>query len=164
MTSNAALAVPLGATELSSPHILTLTPFYPSNENPVSGCFVAESVPHLQALGVTNTVLVAQPFYRAPSTVHSSFPSDWVRFFCVPSGFGLSSAGSLLYRESLSKVAGLARSHRIDLIHAHSALPCGHAAWLLSRKLGIPFVVTVHGLDASSRRQVGGVSGRHCEQ
>jgi glycosyltransferase involved in cell wall biosynthesis len=34
----------------------------------------------------------------------------------------------------------------------------------LSRKLGIPFVVTVHGLDASSRRQVGGVFGRHCEQ
>jgi len=35
----------------------------------------------------------------------------------------------------------------IDLIHAHSALPCGHAAALLSRRLKIPFVITIHGLD-----------------
>jgi teichuronic acid biosynthesis glycosyltransferase TuaC len=35
----------------------------------------------------------------------------------------------------------------IDLIHAHSALPCGHAAASLSSRLNIPFVVTIHGLD-----------------
>src|SRR5208282_6913105 len=35
----------------------------------------------------------------------------------------------------------------IDVIHAHAALPCGHAAALLSRRLNIPFVVTIHGLD-----------------
>jgi teichuronic acid biosynthesis glycosyltransferase TuaC len=33
------------------------------------------------------------------------------------------------------------------VIHAHAALPCGHAARLISRRLDIPFVVTVHGLD-----------------
>jgi glycosyltransferase involved in cell wall biosynthesis len=50
----------------------------------------------------------------------------------------------------------------IDLIHAHGALPCGHAAALLSRHLNIPFVVTVHGLDAFSSRQVSGWSGVSC--
>jgi glycosyltransferase involved in cell wall biosynthesis len=51
----------------------------------------------------------------------------------------------------------------IDLIHAHAALPCGHAAALLSRELGIPFVVTVHGLDVYMTNQVRGYSGRWCE-
>ena len=48
------------------------------------------------------------------------------------------------------------------MIHAHSALPCGHAALLLSRELKIPFVVTVHGLDAFSSRQVEGRAGEWC--
>ena len=33
------------------------------------------------------------------------------------------------------------------LFHAHAALPCGDAAAYLSHRLGIPFVVTIHGLD-----------------
>ena len=50
----------------------------------------------------------------------------------------------------------------IDVIHAHGALPCGHAAALLSSYLKIPFVVTVHGLDAFSSRQVSGWFGASC--
>jgi teichuronic acid biosynthesis glycosyltransferase TuaC len=45
----------------------------------------------------------------------------------------------------------------IDVIHAHAALPCGHAAALLSRHLNIPFVVTVHGLDVFNACSVGGI-------
>ena len=52
----------------------------------------------------------------------------------------------------------------IDLIHAHAALPCGHAASLLSREIQIPFVVSVHGRDAYSTRQVKGFAGRWCER
>jgi glycosyltransferase involved in cell wall biosynthesis len=43
-------------------------------------------------------------------------------------------------------------------------MPCGHAAALLSRELGIPFVVMVHGLDAYSTQQVGGLSGNWCRR
>jgi teichuronic acid biosynthesis glycosyltransferase TuaC len=52
----------------------------------------------------------------------------------------------------------------ISLIHAHAALPCGHAAMLLARDLRIPFVVTVHGLDVFSTRQVTGWFGRRCSE
>jgi teichuronic acid biosynthesis glycosyltransferase TuaC len=45
----------------------------------------------------------------------------------------------------------------IDVIHAHAALPCGHAAALLSRRLNIPFVVTVHGLDVFNNCHLGGI-------
>jgi glycosyltransferase involved in cell wall biosynthesis len=36
-------------------------------------------------------------------------------------------------------------------------MPCGHAAALLSRNLGVPFVVTVHGLDAFNSCALGGL-------
>lgn len=49
-----------------------------------------------------------------------------------------------------------------DVIHAHGALPCGHAAEIIARRLSIPFVVTVHGLDAFFTRQAGAVSGGWC--
>jgi glycosyltransferase involved in cell wall biosynthesis len=56
----------------------------------------------------------------------------------------------------------LHRRQPFHVLHAHSALPCGHAAALLSRELGIPFMVTVHGLDAFFTGQVGGYAGQWC--
>jgi glycosyltransferase involved in cell wall biosynthesis len=56
------------------------------------------------------------------------------------------------------------RDGRIDLIHAHAALPCGDAAMRLSRKFGIPFVVSVHGLDVFSEHQAGKIFGPWCRR
>jgi glycosyltransferase involved in cell wall biosynthesis len=70
-----------------------------------------------------------------------------VRYPQIPGTLGLSSAGQLLYARLLAKVPRLHRKNPIDIIHAHAALPCGHAASLLARTLNIPFVVTLHGLD-----------------
>jgi teichuronic acid biosynthesis glycosyltransferase TuaC len=163
MTSTAVLAIP--ATPIRRPlHILTLTPFYPSQQNPVGGCFIAEPLPHLKASGVSNTVFVTEPSYRPGKNTHSDYPAQWIRFFSFPTGIGLASAGVFLARQLLNKVQALHSDFPIDLIHAHSALPCGHAASLIRKTFGIPFVVTVHGLDASSRRQVGGASGWMCER
>ena len=75
---------------------------------------------------------------------------------------GLSSSGAFLFARLLPEIRRLHEQRPIRVIHAHSALPCGHAASLLSRELKIPFVVTVHGLDAFSTRQVGGYAGEWC--
>jgi glycosyltransferase involved in cell wall biosynthesis len=50
------------------------------------------------------------------------------------------------------------RTTPLDLIHAHAALPCGHAAVIIAKRLSIPFVVSVHGLDAFFTRQAGVVA------
>src|SRR5581483_11410296 len=84
--------------------------------------------------------------------------------FSFPGNLGLPSAGSLFFSSVRSFIRELHRRNRIDIVHAHAALPCGHAGALLSRELGIPFVVSVHGLDAFSTRQVHGYMGRRCEQ
>jgi teichuronic acid biosynthesis glycosyltransferase TuaC len=54
----------------------------------------------------------------------------------------------------------LHREKPIDVIHAHTALPCGHAAALLSRDLNVPFVVSLHGLDVFNTCFLGGIPAR----
>jgi len=146
-------------------HVVTLTPFYPTNHDDVSGCFVYEPLPWLSKLGIEHTVLAVQPFYRGRfESASLAVPAQWIRYFALPGGFGLPTAGAFLFAHCVGKLRALHRARRIDLIHAHGPLPCGHAAMLLRRELGIPFVVTVHGLDAYSTVQVSARAGKWCRR
>ena len=145
--------------------ILTLTPFYPSAADDVWGCFVAEPLDELSKAGIENIVLAVRPFYRGKvHPLQKGVPADWMRYFSLPGGIGLSTAGAFAYARIVGKVRELHQSRAIDLIHAHAPLPCGHAAMLLSAELGIPYVVSVHGLDAFSTEQVQGRAGEWCRR
>jgi teichuronic acid biosynthesis glycosyltransferase TuaC len=145
--------------------VLTLTPFYPTASDDAEGCFIAEPLRELEQFGVNSCVVAVQPLHRASDGSNATAPvASWVRYPCIPGGLGLSSAGALLYASLISKVRRLHRSQPIDVIHAHAALPCGHAAVLLSRELKIPCVVTVHGLDAFFDDQVRGYAGQLCQR
>jgi teichuronic acid biosynthesis glycosyltransferase TuaC len=138
----------LSAAEVGSTlHVLTLTPFFPSDQNEVSGCFIAEPIEQLKQFGVDSTVIAASPIYYPRKRPSSTSAAEWVRYPQVPGNLGLSSAGKLLYARLLGRVRKLHDAKPIDVIHAHAALPCGHAAALLSKRLNIPFVITLHGLD-----------------
>ena len=141
----------------SAVHVLALTPFFPSAGDEVSGCFIAESTRQLEQFGVTSSVVAVTPMYYRRREPSPSAPADWVRYPQIPGNLGLSSAGQWLYARLLAHVARLHRENPIDVIHAHSALPCGHAAALLSRHLSIPFIVTLHGLDVFNTCFLGGV-------
>jgi len=141
-------------------HVLTLTPFYPSEHDDAAGCFIAEPLAALAKIGVANSVFALQPFYRGKlSAGEAAMPTRWFRYFSLPGGIGLPAAGAFAFARIVGHVRELQRLHRIDLVHAHAPLPCGHAAMLLSAELGIPYVVSVHGLDAFSTGQVSGRAG-----
>jgi teichuronic acid biosynthesis glycosyltransferase TuaC len=145
--------------------VLTLTPFYPTASDDAEGCFIADPLRELEEFGVNSCVVAVQPLHRTSAGSGAITPAaSWVRYPCLPGGVGLASAGALLYARLISKARKLHRSQPIDLIHAHAALPCGHAAVLLSRELKIPCVVTVHGLDAFFDSQVRGYAGRWCKR
>ena len=149
--------------EKSSPsklHVLTLTPFYPSDGDEVSGCFVAESLRQLQDCGVASSVIAVDSIYHPSRKSSHSSVAEWIRYPQLPGNFGLSSAGKFLGAVLLNRVRELHRHRPVSVIHAHAALPCGHAAAFLSRRLGIPFVVTVHGLDVFNRCFENGVAAR----
>jgi glycosyltransferase involved in cell wall biosynthesis len=132
---------------MSAMHILTLTPFFPSDQNEVSGCFIAEPIEQLKQFGVASSVIAVSPIYYPRKRASSNSAAEWVRYLQVPGNLGLSSAGKLLYTRLLGRVRNLHDAKPIDVIHAHAALPCGHAAALLSKRLNIPYVITLHGLD-----------------
>ncbi len=145
--------------------VLTLTPFYPNQQDDAAGCFVAEPLEHLARLGVETSVLAVQPFYRDRMRARESVvPAEWIRYFSFPGGFGLPTAGAFLFAQIVGRVRELIRLGKIDLIHAHGPLPCGHAAMLLNGELGLPYVVSVHGLDAFSTEQVHGRAGQWCRR
>ena len=128
-------------------HVLTLTPFYPSNGDEVSGCFVAETLQEIKHQGVTSSVFAVDSIYHAKRRPSPHSPAEWIRYPQLPGNFGLSIAGRFLTAVLVRKVRQLHERSPLHLIHAHAALPCGHAAALLSERLNIPFVVTIHGLD-----------------
>jgi glycosyltransferase involved in cell wall biosynthesis len=136
---------------------LTLTPFFPSNQNEVNGCFIAEPIEELRQFGVDSSVIAVSPIYYPRKQPSLSAPAEWVRYPRVPGNLGLSSAGNLLYARLLGRIRKMHNAKPIDVIHAHAALPCGHAAALISRRLNIPFVVTIHGLDVFNTCFIDGI-------
>src|SRR5438270_4452309 len=146
-------------------HVVTLTPFYPSQEDEAGGCFVSEPLEWLVKLGIASSAVAAQPFYRKTLRAkRTSIPAEWVRYFSLPRGFGLPTSGAFLFARTVGQFREWQRSQKVDLVHAHGALPCGHAAMLLSEELRIPYVVSVHGLDAFSTEQVKGRAGAWCRR
>jgi teichuronic acid biosynthesis glycosyltransferase TuaC len=128
-------------------HLLTLTPFYPSATNEVNGCFVAESLAQMKHRGIASSVLGVSSIWQENRKSSSTYPAEWIRYAAIPGTLGLPSAGRFLGGKLLNRVERLHRDAPIDVIHAHASLPCGHAAAKVSQRLGIPFVVSVHGLD-----------------
>jgi glycosyltransferase involved in cell wall biosynthesis len=146
-------------------HVLTLTPFYPTDRDDASGCFISEPLDWLAKTGIRNTVFAAQPMYRGRFRAReSAIPAHWLQYLALPGGFGLPTAGAFLFSRIVGRARELNRAQEINLIHAHAPLPCGHAAMLLSAELGVPYVVSVHGLDAFSTEQVSGRAGEWCRR
>ena len=145
--------------------VLTLTPFYPNGADPTNGCFISEPLDWLARAGVQNTVFAIQPVYRKRlHALESGVRAEWMRYFSLPGGFGLPSAGAFAFARIVSAVRELHQTGKINLVHAHAPLPCGHAAMLLGAELGLPYVVSVHGLDAFSTEQVKGRPGEWCRR
>lgn len=73
------------------------------------------------------------------------------RYVEFPKGLCRPSSGIRMYRGIRRTVGSLARQASFDIIHAHMAVPDGHAGLLLSRDYGVPLVVTVRGTDVAAR-------------
>src|SRR5208282_1916169 len=104
----------------STLHVLTLTPFFPSDQNDVSGCFIAEPIEQLKPFGVDSSVIAVAPIYYPRKQPSPTAAADWVRYPQVPGNLGLSTAGNFLYGRLLRRIQKLHREKRIDVIHAHA--------------------------------------------
>jgi teichuronic acid biosynthesis glycosyltransferase TuaC len=159
------LVAPLETLRSSEPgisrrlNVLTVAPFFPSIEDPAQGCFIAEPIRRISEQGIDSHVIAVNPFYRRRYRASES-ESEWATYHALPGHLGLFTSRVSLVRALRRKVHDLLKIARIDLIHAHAALPCGEAALAIAGDLKIPFLVSVHGLDVFADRQCGPWLGR----
>ena len=132
---------------LENLHLLILTPFFPSAENSVYGTYISEPIEGFAEFNLRSTVIAVSPLHHPRHSAAPNTAGEWLRYPMIPGNAGLTTAGLFLYRRVLSRVQQVHQRSPIHLIHAHAALPCGHAASLLAEHWRIPFVVTIHGLD-----------------
>ena len=143
--------------------ILVISHMYPSTVNPVYGIFVHKQVKALKEQGCDLKVISPVPFAPWPLPLlkskwrkYASIPAyglvDGVevyypRYLEFPRSYLLQHSGYFMYRSIRRLGERLFRDLKFDLIHAHVALPDGHAAFLLKKDLQVPAVVSIHGVD-----------------
>ena len=133
--------------------ILSYTTLFPNPEEPARGIFVRN---RLAAIAAHADVVVAAPVNagRNPRVLRTPFRRrDDAGFevlhprFAVLPGVLKSWDGTLLYRETATRIRDAIGPGAIDLVDAHYAYPDGAAAARLAEDLGVPFVLSVRGSD-----------------
>src|SRR5215831_15882325 len=85
--------------------VLTLTPFYPDEQDDSQGCFISEPLQALSQTGIVNTVIALQPFYRKKlRAASSSLSSEWIRYFSIPGNLGLPMAGAFAFARLVARI------------------------------------------------------------
>ncbi|SHN79575.1 glycosyltransferase family 4 protein [Desulfitobacterium chlororespirans] len=146
--------------------ILVISHMYPSTQNPTYGIFVHEQVKALVAGGCEVKVISPVPYAPWPLPVlkkkwqaYASMPAkdrvDGIEVFYprypeFPRSYLLEHSGALMYLGLRNLVKTIGKEFPFDLIHAHVALPDGHAAYGLKKEFPVPGVVTIHGQDFQS--------------
>ncbi|MEA5024027.1 putative teichuronic acid biosynthesis glycosyltransferase TuaC [bioreactor metagenome] len=146
--------------------ILVISHMYPSTQNPTYGIFVHEQVKALVAGGCEVKVISPVPYAPWPLPVlkkkwqsYASIPAkdrvDGIEVFYprypeFPRSYLLEHSGTLMYLGLRNLVKTIDKEFPFDLIHAHVALPDGHAAYRLKKGFPVPTVVTIHGQDFQS--------------
>ncbi len=143
-------------------NVLCLSNLYPNSFEKIRGGFVRSQVQNLARLGCSVKVIApvpAVPFplrFRKKWGGYALIPKQvdegdvkvfHPRYLLLPHNMLFEFSGWFYCQGVKKLVLTLNREAPFDLIHAHTALPDGYAAMLISKILQKPFVVTVHGRD-----------------
>lgn len=145
--------------------VLVITPWFPNKPGEQQGNFIYHSLRALSELGNTVCVLVTRPWtprifgllrkewIRPPLNPNVFLNLEMVRqvnYLSIPRYILRDLSGSLS-RLSTDKVIGkIIRDYDIQIIHAHTE-DVGYGAVRLGQRIGIPVVLTIHGINTSVR-------------
>ena len=143
--------------------VLLLSHMYPSSVDPVFGIFVHKQTKELVKQGCEVRVVSPVPLTPPPLRKlkrrwqgYSQIPREeglegievhHPRYLSFPRNILLAYSGYLYYSGAKGDIRRIYDSFPFDVIHAHVAVPDGHAAIIAGRAYGKPTVVTFHGHD-----------------
>ena len=141
--------------------VLVLSTMYPNSVMYMSGIFVHEQVKALINLGIEVKVIAPVPYVpfflkkvNNKWLLYDKIPRfeliDGIeiyhtKYIALPNGFLKDYWAYSLSAEVIKLIKSTNELQNFDLIHAHGALPIDYSAYLLSHKLKLPYIVTVHG-------------------
>jgi glycosyltransferase involved in cell wall biosynthesis len=160
--------------------VLSLTSSYPRFQGDATAPFIESITKHVAALG--HEIHVVLPEQRewnrgvAEDGIHFHTYRYSPRRSWTPWGYSQSLEAGVKLHRSLYALApivfysarrtclALARRERYDLVHAHWLVPNGLIAMEVSKRLGLPLVVSLHGSDISvaERSKWMGTLARRC--
>lgn len=144
--------------------VLVLSYLFPNERYQNSGIFVLEQIKALREEGTEVRVIAPRPWVPpglqflpcvrrnppAPQVLAiDGFKVQRPKVLTLPKNMSFAGSGLLFYLACRSLVSEWARNTRIDVIHAHTLVPCGFAAVLLGREFSLPVVCTGHGSDVN---------------
>lgn len=153
--------------------VLVVSHLYPAPGDDRS-LFVHDQARALSALGHDLTVISPTPWVpRVPGlsarlrrradkpfrTTRDGIPVRYPRVLQPPRRLAFARLPDLYYAGMRRLIPELREAH-VDLIHAHQALPDGAAAQRLAHELGVPLVISVHGVDVHYNLRRGGTVAR----
>jgi glycosyltransferase involved in cell wall biosynthesis len=137
---------------------------FPSHPGDKQGKFVLDQVRELAAQGCDVTVMVARPWLPgflnsiAGTSKRPVDPSVYAaerfqvanaRFFSLPR-YVLGTHAAHFITQLVNDVRTIHEQSRIDVIHAHG-IPLGYVAVAAAEELGIPSLLTIHGIETAPR-------------
>jgi len=149
--------------------ILCITPWFPAYREDQQGNFILDSIESLIELGHELTVLVPQPWRpRVAGLISKKWKRKkiqieqysnkinlhYCRYFSIPRAYFCSFSFWSFRRNINPILENLIAKYQCQIIHAHTEL-AGISAIDVGKKLGIPTVVTLHGISTEKKLYVG---------
>jgi teichuronic acid biosynthesis glycosyltransferase TuaC len=145
--------------------LLFVADIYPSRDFPAANTFIQAQAKALQRQGCEIAVLSPTPYLPeflrhrwAPATLPEDEIQDGIRvlrprFLRPPGSWFRRFAALSMAVAGKGSLQALNAAWRPDALVAHMAVPTGAAAMLWARRFGLPYFVTVHGLDVTQHPQ-----------
>ena len=143
--------------------VLWITPCFPIHQEDKHSQYLSDPLSALLALDVEPIALVTQSWRpKWASVFHSDFIVEKIdysnclikiklcRYLSIPRHYFRLFSNFFYLMRVVPEIKKLAKLHHFDVIHAHGEI-CGLAAVRASKKLKIPTVVTIHGIDTCPR-------------
>ncbi|MCX7121854.1 MAG: glycosyltransferase [Gammaproteobacteria bacterium] len=151
--------------------VLCVTSFFPINQEDKRSQYIWDSLNALSSLKVDSFVLLTKSWQpKSAGLIHSDFIFEEIeltqfpveiktcRYLSFPRHYFRAISNFFYMLRVVPEILKLNKVHQFDIIHAHGEI-AGLAAMRASKKLNIPAIVTMHGIDTCPRMWKG-LSGK----